>query len=149
MNTKDFIQTLRKVIREEVQIAVRTELKEFSSVISESRKPTQIKNNSYTNTFKAKSDVKQYTKNPILNSILNETTAHSTMHDTIDYNDQSEWPTMSNNMSHSMPTALTDVEGNRYQTNDLETTPAGSAVLNALNRDYSSLMKRIEQKKGE
>ena len=38
MNSKDFISALRKVIREEVQTAVRTELDKFSSVISESKK---------------------------------------------------------------------------------------------------------------
>ena len=35
MNSKDFIQTLRKVIREEVQLAVRTELNKISPVINE------------------------------------------------------------------------------------------------------------------
>ena len=53
MNSKNFIQALRKVIREEVQVAVRTELKQFSSVISEVKQPAKT-TVSYAETIKPK-----------------------------------------------------------------------------------------------
>ena len=54
MNSKDFIQALRKVIREEVQTAVRTELSQISSVIKESRKAAPMPAQRYTETYKPK-----------------------------------------------------------------------------------------------
>ena len=55
MNSKDFIQALRKVIREEVSTAVRTELKQFGSVIAETKRPVrQEPAPTYTSTYKSK-----------------------------------------------------------------------------------------------
>ena len=150
MNSKDFIQALRKVIREEVQVAVRTELKQFGSVISESKqtKPT------YTETIKPKvnQQPKKYTANPTLNDLLNETSGFrgdgpmAYMEEQIDYNDFSEWPTM--NSKPAAAPVMTDLEGRRVDMNQLAQTEEGAAVVNALTKDYSALMKAIDKKKG-
>ena len=155
MNSKDFIQTLRKVIREEVQVAVRTELNQFSSVISEvkqSAKPATT----YTETIKpkVKQQPKQYTGNPTLNELLNGTSGFkgdgpmAYLEEQLDYNDFSEWPTMQSRPTPSTPAVVTDVDGRRIDINQLTSTAEGEAVVNALTRDYSQLMKAINKKKG-
>ena len=122
MNSKDFIQTLRKVIREEVQTAVRNEL---NNILNEGKSYTQTKTveqkkpapkQTYTSSVK-----KQYVKNSLLNDILNETSGHSPsgpmamLEENIDYNDFSEWPTMQRGVRPSMqPKSVvpsTDLEG--------------------------------------
>jgi len=157
MNSKDFLQALRKVIREEVQVAVRTELTQFSSVITETKKqPTPVVSK-YTESIKpiAKRLVKKtLSKNSVLNDLLNETRGFSSegpavyMEEQIDYNDFSEWPTMN---SRPTPTVsvLTDVNGSKINAAELAQTEAGAAVVNALTKDYSALMKAIDKKKGK
>jgi len=156
MNSKDFIQTLRKVIREEVQVAVRTELKQFSSVISEVKQPTKS-TVSYTETIKpkVKQQPKQYTANPTLNELLNGTSGFkgdgpmAYLEEQIDYNDFSEWPTMQSSPTPSATAIVSDVEGRRIDIKQLAATEEGAAVVNALTRDYSQLMKAIDKKKGK
>ena len=155
MNSKNFIQALRKVIREEVQVAVRTELKQFSSVISEVKQPAKT-TVSYAETIKpkVKQQPKQYTGNPTLNELLNDTAGFkgdgpmAYLEEQIDYNDFSEWPTMQSKPTTSMPALVTDVDGRRIDINQLASTAEGEAVVNALTRDYSQLMKAINKKKG-
>ena len=155
MNSKNFIQALRKVIREEVQVAVRTELKQFSSVISEVKQPAKT-TVSYAETIKpkVKQQPKQYTGNPTLNELLNDTAGFkgdgpmAYLEEQIDYNDFSEWPTMQSKPTPSMPAVVTDVDGRRIDINQLASTAEGEAVVNALTRDYSQLMKAINKKKG-
>ena len=48
MKTKEFVQTLRKIIQEEVRSAVRTEFKRYESVLTESK----TVNRSYQEEFK-------------------------------------------------------------------------------------------------
>jgi hypothetical protein len=43
---------------------------------------------------------------------------------------------------------VTDVDGRRIDINQLTSTTEGEAVVNALTRDYSQLMKAINKKKG-
>jgi hypothetical protein len=157
MNSKDFLQALRKVIREEVQVAVRTELTQFSSVITETKKQPTTTVSKYTESIKpiAKQPVKKtLSKNSVLNDLLNETRGFSSegpavyMEEQIDYNDFSEWPTMN---SRPTPTVsvLTDVNGSKINAAELAQTEAGAAVVNALTKDYSALMKAIDKKKGK
>ena len=58
MNSKDFIQTLRKVIREEVQLAVRTELNKITPVISENKSVSK-----YTDSIRSTVTPKVYSSN--------------------------------------------------------------------------------------
>lgn len=158
MNSKDFIQVLRKVIREEVQSAVRKELSNLTS-LNEEKAPVRPSN--YTSTVQRPTlkPKRQYVSNPMLNDILNETAGFTSegpavyleesVND-INYNDMSEWPTMSNRrMPAPAPTVLTDVNGNRVSANQLAQTEAGAAVINAVTKDYSALMKAIDKKKGK
>ena len=163
MNSKDFIQALRKVIREEVQTAVRTEMSKFN-VITETKAPVNKypTYNKSTVTQKVQSK-KQFVKDPTLNSLLNETNGFKSdgpiayMEEQIIYNDFSEWPSIKNNINPMMggmatqksiiPT--TDTEGRPVNVNQLAQTEAGAAVVSALTKDYSALMKAIDRKKGK
>lgn len=159
MNSKDFISALRKVIREEVQTAVRTELDKFSSVLSESKK-TQVSApavTKYTEAYKPKHtpQKKQYTANPTLNELLNDTVGFRGegpqvyMEEQVNYNDFSEWPTMNMNaVATRAPQVVTDHDGRRIDMKELAQTEAGAAVVDALTKDYSALMKAIDKKKG-
>ena len=160
MNSKDFITVLRKVIREEVQTAVRTELDKFSSVLTESKKiqvsePIERK---YTESYKPKPSVqkKQYTSNPTLNELLNDTSGFRGdgpqvyLEEQLNYNDYSEWPTMNMNaIASKTPQVVTDHDGRRIDMKQLAQTEAGAAVVDALTKDYSALMKAIDSKKGK
>jgi len=157
MNSKDFISALRKVIREELQTAVRTELDKFSSVLTESKRsqssPVTAK---YTESYKPKHapQKKQYTANPTLNELLNDTVGFRGegpqvyMEEQVNYNDFSEWPTMNMNVAARAPQVVTDHDGRRIDMQQLAQTEAGAAVVDALTKDYSALMKAIDKKKG-
>lgn len=157
MNSKDFIQVLRKVIREEVQVAVRGELDKFSSVITESKTKPVAQPVKYTEQYKPKPQPqkKQFTSNPTLNDLLNDTVGFKGegpqvyLEESIDYNDRSEWPTMNMSRMPQAPPVLTDVDGRRFDVDQLASTEAGAAVVNALTKDYSALMKAIDKKKGK
>ena len=51
-------------------------------------------------------------------------------------------------MSNQKPGILQTTEGSAVSVDQLKQTPAGEAVVNALTRDYSGLMKAINAKKG-
>lgn len=159
MNSKDFIQALRKVIREEVQTAVRTEI---NNILNEqTTKPAATKKPLYTETYKPKKPAavkKQFTANPTLNELLNETAGFTNegprayMEESVNYNDFSEWPTMPTNRISKAPASMiptVDAEGRRVDTSKLAQTEAGQAVVQALTKDYSALMKAIDKKKGK
>lgn len=164
MNSKDFIQALRKVIREEVSNAVRTELSKITPIISEQAAANKYKESlrpAVTTKVTAKTPVKkQYTDNPTLNELLNQTAGFRNEHagvsldESINYNDFEEWPTMGRRTA--TPTApaakaiipTVDTEGRRVDVSKLAETEAGAAVVKALTRDYSALVKAMDKKKG-
>ena len=147
MNSKDFIQSLRKIIREEVQVAVRSELTKFATVLSESKQASYIKTIN-------PSEKKSYSNNMTLNDILHDTSSKMSTNgsqrsllEQIDYNDFSEWPDMKHR-AMATPAVITDLEGRTVNMQRLSETEAGAAVVNALTKDYRSLMKAIDKKKG-
>jgi len=157
MNAKNFIDALRKVIKEEVRSAVREEFMKMT--LNESTKKAPAPKFSVTDNMRhsehavTKKPVakKQLSKNPMLNDILNETATLSGRdyvdNYSIDYNDYNEWPTMQhsmqmgNSVSNMMP--MTDTEGRRLNANNVP-----EHVVDALTKDYSALMKAIDKKKG-
>lgn len=144
MKSSEFLQSLRKIIREEVQTAVSSALQKHG-IIQE-----QVVPSTYTESYKPpvpkakKTPAKQFVKDPVLNQLLNETTAISS----IDYNDYDEWPTMPmTNMIGSrniQPQVVSDINGNTVPLNTLP-----DSVANALTKDYSQLMKAIDAKKSK
>jgi len=151
MNTKEFVQVLRKIIKEEVKSAVKEALRDVStdnlieSVVA-APKPE------YNYKPKKQPTLKQFTKDPLLNSLLNETAASGVSIPTEqNYNDFNEWPTMEMNNKYSSVMGSPKFVDNKK----IDATPDGinpnavpEEVKSALTRDYRSLMKAINKKKG-
>lgn len=157
MNTKEFVQVLRKIIKEEVKSAVKEALRDVStdnlieSVVS-APKPE------YNYKPKKQPITKQFVKDPLLNSLLNETAASgvSIPSETSAYNDYSEWPTMEMNNLNIGSNYSSIMGSPKFVDNrKIDATPDGippqavpEEVKGALTRDYRSLMKAINKKKG-
>jgi hypothetical protein len=157
MNTKEFVQAIRQIIKEEVQKTVKQEIQVLLSEsktidtslvdIIEPRVKVQPRKTQPQRTF---------SKNPVLNEILNSTAPmnlqESYMTDSVaevNYNDHDEWPTMrnmsgiSNKIGVASMIPTTDTEGR-----PLANVHVPEEVANALTKDYSALMKAINKKKG-
>jgi hypothetical protein len=168
MNTEKFLNQIRQIIREEVRTAVESEFsillesldkvsKRSNKIVSEQRVVT-----AEPKKFTPKKSNIPYSSNPIINNILNETASsgfstkdfQSLLEE--EYNpgvsnqdEFTEWPTMKNmsnlgmtSMSSTSMIPKTDIDGRPVQ----EVAPE---VEQALTRDYSSLMKAINKKKGK
>jgi len=158
MESKSFVKLLRKVIREEVCAAVRTEIK---SVLNENTTVTKHESDLQkivgdTKKYKPKAK-KKFTKNSMLNDILNETATSadfSTMRDGPAVMQQ-EYPSMGNykaEMADSFgmqrgpaPLTTTGINGEPMNMNN----EGVKAVASAMTKDYSALMKAIDKKKGK
>jgi hypothetical protein len=149
MNAKNFIDALRKVIKEEVRSAVREEFSKMS--LNESKKPVTftVEDNILQDQYAVKKKPvakKQLSKNSMINDLLNETAGFGRM----DYGEFDEWPTMQTSMNAMMGSPrqtsmapMTDTEGRRVNAQELP-----DHVVSALTKDYSALMKAIDKKKG-
>ena len=154
METKSFFNALRKLIREEVQTAVRTEMKR---VLNEQRvAPKQIIDHGIRMSEQAvkPSKPKTFVKDPMLTDLLNETAASPLIQD--------EWATMDfksemaqafggmrsagPDMSFTTPAVATLQDINGAPVNVRNENVAN--VVNAMTKDYSALMKAIDKKKG-
>jgi len=156
METKSFIKILRKVIREEVQLVVR---KEMRSMLSEKKvnhkkaiKHGMELHDSVESIHKPAIKKKKFVKDSMLNDILNETAYgadFSTMNDVPAVYQSS----MANEFAstrqsapmHSAPLVTNDVNGapiNMQNKNVAKT-------IDIMTKDYSQLMKVIDKKKGK
>jgi hypothetical protein len=153
MDTKGFINTLRKVIREEVQAAVRTEMKRMLSENKTDHKKTithglELEQMANRQTSK-RQDRKTFSKDPLLNDLLNETATLPS----------DEWTTM--NFRSEMAQAFGGMRGNGDMNvpfvapqTDIDGRPVNmdneqvATAVNAMTKDYSALMKAIDKKKG-
>ena len=148
MDTKGFINTLRKVIREEVQLAVRTEMKRLLTENTTNHKKT-ITHGLELEQMSRRQERKTFSKDPMLNDLLNETATLPT----------DEWTTMNfrsemaqafggmrsvgdSNIPHVAP--QTDLDGRPVNMANEQVATA----VNAMTKDYSALMKAIDKKKG-
>lgn len=150
MNTKEFVQVLRKIIKEEVKSAVSEAIRDIST--------NKLIENTITDPvydYKANSrkpiPQKQFTKDPLLNSLLNETAASGySIPSEQNHDDYNEWPTM--NIGNSYASLMGSPKFVNNKT--IDATPEGinpnavpQEIKNALTRDYRSLMKAMDKKK--
>ena len=140
MKAKTFENLIRKVVREEIDYALRREIKSLKEDLRDELKPTitehteklvevpQTSQSSLKEKIMGKKPFKKrsFVDNNTLNDLLNETAAGDT-------NTQSAMAPVSDPFSTSgiVPT---------------EKMPTG--IANVVNRDYRSLMKAIDKKKG-
>ena len=145
MKAKTFENLIRKVVREEIDYALRREIKslkedlrdEIKPVIKEQPLPTNMKNSLRekimgSNPIPNKPiENKNFTNNKALNSLLNETAMGGNL-----------------NTEAIAPASLSSPfsTGSPLPT---ETAGMPKEVADAVTRDYSSLMKAINKKKGK
>ena len=143
MKAKTFENLLRKIVREEIDYALRREMKTLKEDLRDELKPTIIEHterivevpeetkNSLREKIMGKNPIKQpnrqYTSNSALNDLLNETAMGDT-------NTQTAMAPVSDPFSSSEP---------------MSTAGMPAEVANAVTRDYSGLMKAIDKKKGK
>ena len=139
MKAKTFENLIRKVVREEIDYALRREIKSLKEDLRDELKPTITEHtermvevpqqNSLKEKIMGKKPFKKqnFTSDSTLNDLLNETAAGDT-------NTQSAMAPISDPFSTGAP---------------METTGMPTEVANAVTRDYSSLMKAIDKKKGK
>ena len=145
MKSESFVKLLRKVIREEVTLAVRKELK---TALNENKKEHAdvMKHGIELNNLVNKKQ-KKYVKDPMLNDILNET---GPLQETRTMNYNSGMAQSFKSMMTSEPdiphvAPMTDITGKPVNTNNENV----ANVMNAMTKDYSALMKAIDKKKGK
>lgn len=170
MNTENFLKVLKQIIKEEVNTAVKSAVRKEFEILHESlnKASNRLTNEASTpNVATPKKFVPKktnsitYSSNPLINDVLNETATSgfsSKDYNSIleDYspaqqghNDFDEWPSMKNmsnlNMSQmSRPSVIptTDIDGRPV-------TEVPEELKSVFTRDYSSLMKAIDKKKGK
>ena len=153
MDTKSFVKILRKVVREEVQRAVKQALTEQTvsdkKVIDHGIKLQNIAEG-HTNPYSPRTATKkkQYTKNSMLNDILNETAATGDFKSMMEGPavTQDEWPTMG--QMRTSNTVQPVAQGINGEVVDTSKPDVQTAMAN-ITKDYSSLMKAIDKKKGK
>ena len=141
MKAKTFENLIRKVVREEIDYALRREIKSLKEDLRDELKPTitehkermvevpETAKNSLREKIMGRQPFKkqQFTGNSTLNDLLNETAAGDT------------------NTESTMATP-TDPFGN---SGVLPTEAMPTPVQNVVNRDYRALMQAIDKKKGK
>ena len=143
MKAKTFENLIRKVVREEIDYALRREIKSLKEDLRDEFKPTIIEHterkievpqqNSLKEKIMGKKPLKkhQFVGNSTLNDLLNETAAGDT-----------------NTQSAMAPVSLEQPFATGAPM-PMDTTGMPTEVANAVTRDYSSLMKAIDKKKGK
>ena len=142
MKAKTFESLIRKVVREEIDYALRREIKSLKEDLRDELKPTIVEHTERKVEVPQQSTLKekimgkkpykkqQFVANSTLNDLLNETAAGDT-------NTQTAMAPVSLSQPFSSGAPL-----------PMDTTGMPESVANAVTRDYSSLMKAIDKKKG-
>ena len=140
MKAKTFENLIRKVVREEIDYALRREIKSLKEDLRDELKPTIVEHkerivevpedakNSLKEKIMGKKPFKkqQFVGNSTLNDLLNETAAGDT-------NTESAMAPVSDPFSTGAP---------------METAGMPTEVAKVVTRDYSDLMQAIKKKKG-
>jgi len=147
MKAKTFENLIRKVVREEIDYALRREIKSLKEDLRDELKPTIIEHTekmvkvptksktSLKEKIMGNAPIKQrptqnYTSNSALNDLLNETAMGDT-----------------NTQTANSPVNLSQPFATGAPL-PMDTAGIPDSVANAMTRDYSGLMKAISKKKG-
>ena len=145
MKSESFVKLLRKVIREEVTRAVRTEMKELLQEKKVDHKKV-ISHGMNLNNIVSKKQ-KQYVKDPMLNDILNSTgPLQENRAMSFDSGMAQSFKSMMSTdpgVPHVAP--VTDIQGKAVNMSN----EGVKTAVNAMTKDYSALMKAIDKKKGK
>ncbi len=149
MDAKKFANMLRSVVKEAVRDVVRNELRQVIREEMTGKPITETKRTQFSapaSTKHKSKPAKQFVKDPLLNDILNETQGFSMAEA---YGTGTGMPSLGMDIDEmsfdvSQPSALQGINGEVVEVNNEQT----QAVVEAMTRDYSELMKAINAKKG-
>ena len=135
MKAKTFENLIRKIVREEIDYALRREIKslkedlrdEIKPVIKEQPLPTNMKNSLREKIMGKQPIRKNFSKDNTLNDLLNETAQGDT----------------------NTQTAMASVSDPFSTTQVIPTEALPEGVAKVVNRDYRGLMQAIDNKKGK
>jgi len=142
MKAKTFENLIRKVVREEIDYALRREIKSLKEDLRDELKPTIAEHKERIVEVPKQSSLKEkimgkkqfkpqnFTNNPALNDLLNETAMGDTR------------------TEGSSPASLTRPFASGAPL-PMDTAGMPDSVADAVTRDYSGLMKAIDKKKGK
>lgn len=157
MDTKKLIKAIQLIIKEEVKKEVAKKEKALrKSILKElnQSQPKVVETDPFNvdHIFEEKQPVikekKSFTKNSMLNDMLNET-AHGGEWRNLNGGPQVFNSSQAQSWGGGNPTMLQNADGRAVSTEQLQQTDAGKAVVDALTRDYSGLMKHMNNKKGK
>jgi hypothetical protein len=121
MKTKTTRKTIRQIVREEVAMAIQ-------EVITELKQPTQSQPKKIV-------EKKSFTSNSVLNDVLNETASDG------------EWKTLGG--SEFTTDRMNELVGGQYgdmMKNTPQQVPSSDPMSQFLNKDYSEVLKKSEEK---
>lgn len=157
MDTKKLIKAIQLIIKEEVKKEVAKKEKVIrESILKEMKKsqPKVVEKDplDVDHIFETTHSTKQsFTGNSTLNDMLNETAQGGEWRSingtggVFNASQAQGWGGGMNTQQSTFQTA----EGGQVSAQQLQQTEAGQAVVNAVTRDYSQLMKAIDKKKGK
>jgi hypothetical protein len=135
MNSKSFVKLLRKIIKEEVQSAVREVLTE-----------QVIDHNTPIHEIATPRPKKQFTKNSMLNDLLNETAGTPAAPEMAEWSTMNFRSEMANAFGVETAPAIAPTTGINGEAVNMQKEGV-AATVNAMTKDYSALMKAINKKK--
>ena len=157
MDTKKLIKAIQLIVKEEVKKEVAKKEKSLRESILKEVKQSQPKvvekdPLDVDHLFETKQEPKKsFTNNSTLNELLNETAQGGEWKNingtggVFNASQAQGWGGGINTQQSTFQTT----EGGQVSAQQLQQTEAGQAVVNALTRDYSGLMKHINTKKGK
>ena len=156
MDTKKLIKAIQLIIKEEVRKEVAKKEKSIrESILKEMKQsqPTVVEKDplDVDHIFETKKQPQSFTGNSMLNDMLNETAQGGEWRSingpggVFNASQAQGWGGGINTQQSTFQTA----EGGQVSAQQLQQTDAGKAVVDALTRDYSGLMKHINNKKGK
>jgi len=156
MDTKKLIKAIQLIIKEEVKKEVAKKEKALRKSLMNEIKQSQPKvvekdPLDVDHIFETKQESKSFTNNSMLNDMLNETAQGGewrSINGPGGVFNSSQAQGWSGGMMEQSPSTFQTAEGGQVSTQQLQQTEAGKAVVNAVTRDYSQLMKAIDKKKG-
>jgi hypothetical protein len=132
MNSDKFFQKIRSIIREEIEIALQ------KSVIMENKNSYMTKNNESIKKVINNKNITNEKSFSSIQDILNET--KKSLQESYDADDEFSF-------TSNMVDSFAYSRDNTIVPNGFSKEQVPTEVMNALNRDYSALMKKIDEKK--
>jgi hypothetical protein len=143
MKASTFENLIRKVVREEIDYALRREIKTLKEDLQGNLKPTITETPQISETVKTSLKEKIMGNAPVKQRLTHNFTANSALNDLLNETAMGD----TNMESGNSPVSLSQPFASGAPL-PMDTTGMPPEVANAVTRDYSSLMKAIIAKKG-